>query len=410
MKNRLSNPQILLAVAAAFTVCALARAQVDPAATGGVPKLDYSVSYSQTASFYSNNSPSQERGVLYGDLNYANGRQHSPLDLTYSGGYIFGISGPQSDTGVFQHLRLSQGYFERKWGAIVSDEVSYSPVSPTVGFSGIPGVGDLSGLPDIPNGTIVNSRTLYNISEGTFTRSLNSGTTLDVNGNYAINRYPAGAALETNALGVGPEITWRIGGLSSISLQYRFSRFSYVSTSFALDTQSIQPGYVRTWNRRFTTSVSAGPEWIRSNSSLVVPSSTGIAGSAWASYESRAFLATARYHREVSSGMGYGTEIGVHNNDASLSLSQGFGRNVSVNASGSYLKTQSLLQSGVTTAEFGGVNVARQMGRSISVSAGYTALQQSSTLVLPTTAQAGLNQVIAFSIAYHPRENHAIGK
>lgn len=407
MKNRTSISRILLLVAAVSMACAISNAQVDPAATGGVPKLDYDLGYSQVASFYSEYYQTQQRGVAYGDVNYANGRKQRPLELTYSGGYIFGVSGPQTNTGVFQHLRLSQGYYRRNWGVRASDDVSYSPVSPTVGFSGIPGVGDVTSLPDMPSGTIVNSRTLYNVTEGTFNRTLNSGTMLDIDGSYTVNRYPGGAALETNGLGIGPEITWRLGSLSSISAQYRFSRFTYVTTPFDLDTQSVQPGYVRTWNRRFSTGVSAGPEWISSNNSVVVPSSTALTASAWATYESRFLSATARYHREVSTGMGYGTAIGVHDNDAGVSLSRTFGRNISVNASGSYVKTQALLQSGTTNAEFGSVNLSRQLGSSIALSASYTAQQQSSSLVLPTSAQTGLSQVIAFSIAYHPRENHA---
>lgn len=409
MNRRHSIRAFVLAIASAICVCCAAKAQTEPAASGTSSTLDYDLSYSQTASFYSAYGY-QQRGIASGELEYSNGKLHRPLSLTYSGGYLFGISGYESESGLFQHLKLSQGYSERKWSVNVSDDVSYSPETPTTGFSGIPGVGTLPELPDTSPGTIVYSRTLYNVTDGTFTRSLNYDTSIGVDANYTILRYPTGAALETNDISLRPQISWRLNGLNSISLQYSFSRFSYVASPFILETQSLQPGYSRIWSRRLSTGVSAGPERTSSNNDLFLPPSTGVAASAWAKYSSKPVAAAVQYSREASTGAGYGTELGIHSDDATANVSHPFGRNVTIGASGSYVRTKGLLQPGVTTEKYGGVNAARQVGEFISISASYTALEQSSSLTLPTSALNGLDQVIGFSIAYHPRESHIFRK
>jgi hypothetical protein len=112
------------------------------------------------------------------------------------------------------------------------------------------------------------------------------------------------------------------------------------------------------------------------------------------------------YTQGASGGAAVTTQIGVHRYDAMAGLSRKFGRNLNVNVTGTYMRTQGLVQTGVTNSEYGGVAVTRQWGRYIVVNANYTAIHQSSSAALPANAISGLYHVIGFGIGYSPRETH----
>lgn len=409
MKRRPAILAVLLTVVAAVTVSTAARAQVEPTAAGASAKLDYDLSYSQTAEFYAGYPETLQRGIVSGEVEYLNGRQRTPLRLTYSGGYIAGISGSESGTGVFQHLLLSQGYLTRNGSVSLKDELSFYPQSPTTGFSGIPGVGDLPGLPGLPSEPILslNTLSLNNTTTATFDHSLNYATSFSIAGNYESLRFPDGGGFAINQVGMRPQVNWRLNALNSASIQYMFSHFNYLGSSFTMETQSVQPGYYRVWSRRFTTSVSAGPEW---TTGKVVPAVNGIAANAEVLYTAKSVSASLNYYRSVSAGAGLGTQIGIRNNDVRASISHVFGRDLTVGATGSYMDTQGLVEPGVTNGAYGGVNAKRRLGEFITVSASYTAFHQTSSLALGTSALNGLSQLIGFSVAYHPRETHLIRK
>jgi hypothetical protein len=410
MKSGNKNSATGLAVLAVLIACATANAQVDPAATGSSAILDYDLSYSQTALFYAGYSDAQQRGTAAGEVEYMNGKPHTPFSLKYSGGYSIGISGSESGTGVFQHLLISQGYTTRRSSVTLSDDVGYYPQSPTTGFSGIPGVGSIPGLPGEPTEPILtlNTRCLNNTATLNFTHSLNYDTSFSAAGDYVWLRFPDGGGLDINEVGAHPQINWRLNALNSVFVQYSFTRFNYIGSPFVMETQTVEPGLHRVWNRRITTDVSAGPELIQSNNDQVVPSSIGIAANASVTYTGRLMTASANYYRTVSAGAGLQTQIGVRYNGASVDVSRTFGRDMTIGATGSYTQTAGLLQTGDTNGEFGGVNATRRLGEYLTVSGNYTVFHQSSSLALPTSALHGLSQVIGFSVAYHPRETHIV--
>jgi len=409
MKTNYTKLVNLVIAATALTTCAAAVAQVEPAAFGASAKFDYGLSYYQTAQFDNDYGDTRQNGAVDGELEYMNGKPHKPFSTTYSGGYQFGISGPSNTDGLFQHLKVSQGYFRRNWGVNISDDVSYSPETPTSGFSGIPGIGSLPGEPE-PGGPILESHTLYNSLNGLFTRSINYNTTFRFDSTYMILRYPNAAATETNDLSLRPQINWRLNPLNTAIVQYSYSHFTYVGQSFALDTESVEPGIFRIWNRRLTTTVMAGPEWVHSSESLLIPSSTGIAASASVGYQQKAFSSSLVYARQVTSGAGYGSDIGIHNDDASFNISHNLTRDLTISGNASYMRSEGLAQPGITISKYGGVSLSRRIGEFWSVGASYTAVDQTSSLTLPTAGLSGLYQVVAFSISYHPRENHIIRK
>ena len=413
MKNRPAILAIQLAAVAAFIVCTVARAQVAPAATGTAPKLDYDLSYSETALFYAEDTGgAQQRGIASAEAEYENGNDHTPLSLTYSGGYIAGLAGKNTGTGVVQHLLVTQGYAERLWAVNLSDDLGYYPQSPTIGFSGIPGVGIIPGIPSSPTEPVLSlsARSLMNTATPTYERTLNYDTTFSVSGDYLTVRFPDGGGLDINQEGARPQVYWRINALNSISAQYIYSRSSYLGSSFAIETQSVQPGFMRVWNRWISTRASAGPEWVRSNSNFFIPPTLGVAANAEVKYSDKATTASLSYFRSVSAGAGFSSQIGIRTSNAGASISQAIGRNLTAGITGSYINIQGLTQTGVTNGIFGGVNATRRLGEFITLSADYTAIHQTSSQTLQSNALKGLSQVIAFSISYHPRETHLFKK
>jgi hypothetical protein len=370
--------------------------------------LRYDLRYSQTAQFYGGGLGDTQSSVVSGDLTYANLSQSRPFSVTYSGGDMWNISGGSYGSGVFQHMLVSQGLLGRKWQLSLTDDASYMPQSPTGGFSGIPGVGDLPQPPNAPSQPILtlNTRSVFNSVSPSFSHVLNHATSLSFNGSYGIVRYPDGNGLETNQIEAGSQISRRLNALNSISGQYSYSHFSYPDYTITMGTQSAQFGFQRTWSRRLRTAAMGGPEWVQGSSTLAIPSSTNFAASANVTYDAGLTSANLNYSRAASGGAGSPTLIGVHNDDISVGLSRQFGKNLSVSATGAFMRTRGLQQSGVTNGKTGGASATQRLGRYITASINYSALQQSSSAVLPTNAISGLSQVIGFSIGYSPREMH----
>jgi hypothetical protein len=399
-----------------FTIISAARAQVVPAATGpsGLSvsgTLRYDLRYSQTAQFYSGTQGNNQLSAVSGDVTYANANSARPFSLVYSGGKMWTISGVNEGYGIYQHLLASQGFVRRSWALNFNDNVSYMPQAPTTGFSGIPGVGNLPGAPGAPAQTILtlNTRSVYNMTTANITHSLNHATSLSVTSSYGILRFPDGNGLETNSLQAGPQITRRLNALNSIFGQYSISHFSYQDSTVSMGTQSMQFGYTRMWNRRLKTSASAGPEWTQGSAGSNIPSSTDLTANASAAYDARSMSMTVGYNQAASGGAGVATQIGVHNKDLYAAFTRQQGKNLAINFTGSYMRTQGLQQqqTGVTNSKFGGVSATQRWGRYIVISASYTAIQQSSSSALITSnsnAISGLSHVIGFSVGYSPRE------
>jgi hypothetical protein len=176
-----------------------------------------------------------------------------------------------------------------------------------------------------------------------------------------------------------------------------------------MDTQSALVGYQRTWNRQFKTSVAAGPEWVHGSDNLLVPPSTNITVNANATYDLRSSTsATVSYNRATTGGAGEATEVDIRNDDVNGGITQQFGRNWTVSATGAYMRTQGLFlqldQTVATNAEFGGVSATRRLSRYFTVFANYTAIQQSSNFGLSANVVNGLSQVVGFGVAYSPRD------
>jgi hypothetical protein len=290
------------------------------------------------------------------------------------------------------------------------------PQAPTTGFSGIPGVGSLPSEPSTPSQPILTlkTRSVYNTVSPNFSHSLDHATSLGVNGSYTILRFPDGNGLETDQWQAGSQLTRRLNVRNSLFGQYSFSQFSYPGKDYTMETQSALFGFTRSWSRRLQTSVSAGPQWIMASASAGIPSSTDLSVSANGSYSARSTTATLNYTQGAMGGAGVSAEVGACSYDVSAGVTQQLGRNMSVSATGAYMRTRGLQQSGaangydggVTNSVYGGVSATRRLGQYWNVFANYTATHQLSSAALPANAINGLTQAIGFGISYSSRELH----
>ena len=238
-----------------------------------------------------------QNAVLSGNLDYAKGFKRRPFTLTFGGGYSWNIAGTSFGDGLFREFLVSQGIVGRQWSIQVSDDISYLKEAPVVGFSGVPGTGEpISGTNPTPPPTqtifTLNTRSVNNTVNGEYEHNLNFATALSVGGGSELMRYPDGNGLDTNAQMANAGLTRRLNARSSLSGQYSFTEFSYPGNNLAQPISSFVTnaaffGYQRVWNRSITTNVSAGPEWLASSNSAVVPSSTSVAGNASASDQFR---------------------------------------------------------------------------------------------------------------------------
>lgn len=409
MKKTLNILAILFAIGTA------AHAQVVPTATGprGLPvsgNLDYTFRYSQTAEL-SGTLGNQQRATASGNVDYTNANTRLPFNLNYGGGYIWTLAGPSDGTGLFQHLLISQRLIGRHWNVQVSDNVSYTPQSPTTDFSGIPGIGEPIGgsgpaPPSSQSILTLNTRSVDNAANGEFGYQLNYATALSFGGNSELLRYPDGNGLDTNAQMADAALTRRLNARSSLTGNYTFSQFSYPDYNFSFVTNSVFLGFKRALNRKVTTGFSAGPQWTGSSDSTTVPSSIGVAVNAAVNYQFRFESASLVYSRGVSGGAGY--LLGATVDSVNAGFSRELGRDLTIGLTGSYQRTAGLQNSSsrVTNAEYGGAQATRRLGRYLNVFANYTAIDQSSSLAPQLNVLNQFYQVIGIGIAYSPRETH----
>ncbi len=422
-----------LVLATLVAACAAAGAQVVPAISGPELPLSgtlrYDLRYGQIAQFYAGSQGDSQTSSVSGDLSYANYSPAWPFALTYSGGDLWNISGSGGESGVFQHMLASQGVVRRKWSLQLSDDVDYIPQAPTTGFSGIPGVGDQTSQTGQTTQSVLtlNTRSVTNTTTANLSRRIGPATSLTGGGSYSVLRFPDNNGLEDNQWQVNGQISRRLSASDSIFGQYAYSRSTYPGDTVAMDTQSVLFGYTRTWGRRFQTSVSMGPEWETTSGiqidvlGVVVPiassTSSGLTVNASASYATRTTTSSLSYFQGTESGAGVLESFGSHNKDLSGGISRTFGRDLTIGASGAYMRSQALISGielelglvqpgAVISAEYGGVTATRKWGRYLSFYANYTATEQSSGSTLPTNAISQLSQVIGFGVSYSPRVMH----
>jgi hypothetical protein len=420
-----------------FTVSVAMRAQVAPAATGpgtatgfGGVQLDgvlhYDLRYAQTVQI-SGGQDGQLMSIVSGDAGYTTLGKRRLFTMQYGGGYSWSLDDGSGSGNLYQRLTLSQEVSGRRWKLMGSDNVSYFYETPTTGFSGVPGSGEPiggGGSGSSPNQTILaTTRNVDNTSSALYSQQLDHATSLGGVFTYGILRFPDSNGQDSNQVLVGLQISRRLDARNSIQAQYSYAHYSFPGSVTTMDTHTVMFGYLRTWNRYFKTTVFLGPEWTKMSNVYTLsstsppteiltqfPTMTGLALNASASYIKRSTTAIVSYTQAdtgSSGALGQG-QIGIGSRNVMLGLTQQFGKKFSLQATGAYMRSQSLQQglqqSAVTTSEYGEAQATRKLGRYFSVFANYTVEQQSSGIPLPANAVSGVYQVIGFGLGYTPRD------
>ena len=406
-----------IAIMTILGLVAAARAQVAPEATGprklGISgTLSYSARYAQMAEFY-NGGTSQIANVS-GNFGYSTTSERHPTSVSLGAGDSWSLSGTGYNSGPYESLSLSQAFAGQHASLQLGDFVGYHKGVPFDETN--PTLGTAEPILTLDT-TMVN-----NDVSGTYSYKLGAFSTLSAGGAYSQVYYPNGGGLNTNSLMANAELNRRLNARNSIFGEYSFSQFSYSGSDVSIDANTAVAGWQRTWTRKITTSVSAGPQWVTFNTSTPVPGFTGYSVNASVTDTSAVGAASLAYSHGVNSGGGYlnGAEVDA----ITVSFGRSFGRQVrsqfTIELAGGYRRTDALSSlasvnlpggsQGDYDAKYGTAQASRALGRLFSAYAGYTGTSQSSTLSAsggaPLAPLNGLFQTISFGIGFTPPQIH----
>jgi hypothetical protein len=368
--------------------------------------LAYAFRYAQTAQF-SSVEPTLQTSDISGTLGYVSRNPRYPFAMNYGGGYIWTLSGPAYMTGQFHRMDLNQGINFKRWKINLDDDVSYLPQSPTVGFSGIPGIGEIIGSPNpvtASGQTILTASThvLDNLVTGDIEHTLNYATTVDVGGNYELLRFPDVSAIESDTTSGYAQLGRRLSGRTTMFGRATYTLFSFTGTPISINTGTAELGVQHNWTRSLTTSLSAGPQQLKSSISLLIPSAMSYAVNASLDYQRRYSRLNGSYSHGTEAGSGY-LYGGTADVGEGTYLHQ-FGPNTQLGFAGGYNRTAGLIGSGVTNSEYGGVQVTWRLASNFIVFANYTATNQTTSSLLSSTALNDLQHFIGFGFGLSSRE------
>ena len=378
--------------------------------------LRYSVSGSERASIGADGeNQTGYSSTVSGNLGFTTQSVLYPTSLIYSGGYI---SGNASQSSIFfQSLSASQSYIRKYSVFTVTDSLSYLPEAPSIGLSGLPGLGDLGANPNptTTQGILSNTSQISNAAAAQYTRKLTGSTSLTGQGTYLIQRFLGGSdGLETNSYSVGGGVNHRINALSSYSVQYGFNNFSYVASPNSFNTQSATVAYNRTLTRKISISLGGGPE--------IIGASPVSGTSAMITYQINGSLVyTGRADHGVAANIafaratngGQGVSYGGETETLSSAISRRVGRSLGVSGTFGYAKTTSLqgaLNPSIDATSYTASGQAnRALIRNLSAYVSYSLQRQIYQGDAQSQAISPLNgtvQTVAVGITYSPQSLH----
>lgn len=394
-----------------------------------LPDLDGVLHYSLTASEiaqlgYYGSGVTTYSTTLSGNVSFAGKSIVYPTNLVLSAGVILANQSSQSTTG-YVSAAISQGYVTRSWIFNISDSVSFLPQSPTTGLSGIPGVGDLGSSPVQgpvagPAGGIFSAsgNRIANSLTGSVEREIGKATSVSGSGSWTkLHFLDSNDSFDNSQISGVVALNRRLDARSSASLNAVYSTFSYGDTSVAslqpdIETRGINASYQRVLSRTLSASVSAGPQWVSSSNSTLIPSSLNVAASGSISYQRGFTSASVGYSRGVNGGSG--VLPGAISDNINASLGHTYGRNWVASLNAGYSHSAGLTQvfNGTSAAPinvvfdsvFGGAQVTRRISLHFSGYASYEAQNQSqnNNLTVPN-ALNGTSQTFGIGITFTPR-------
>jgi hypothetical protein len=408
---------------------------VTPSPSGTGPRVSwvdgtvhYALSASQVIQHGYYGSGVSGSTALSGSVGWVSMSEVHPSTLLFAGGVLIGQSG--QGTSTYQNIALSQGLIKGKWIFNVSDSFSFLPQSPTVGLSGIPGVGDVGTVPipgpsSGPAGGVLtySGNRIANYLSGDIERRLTGRTSISGAGSWSLLHFiDENAGLDTRTISGEVAINHRINVRNTTSLSAVYATYDttgifatlppgFPNNSVTYETKGINVSYSRQWTRALATDVSAGPQWIQSSAAQLIPDKLNFYVNAGAGYTRQLMNYSIRYNHGVNGGSG--VQPGAIADNFSASVGRNFGRQWAVSAAFSYSHTTGLLLlfpsaggaiNGATDTEYGTLQVTHGFTRTISGYASYTAQNQSLNRVLSTqNAFSGLSHTFGVGITWAPQ-------
>jgi hypothetical protein len=432
--NSLKISLAVLALAAVTATASFAQAapasSMSPSIGPGLPSIDgifhYALTGSEQISTGYAGSGALYSTALSGDASFSSKSEVTPFSMVYAGGLLLGNQ-YGSTVSTFQSLALSQGLVRGAWNFGISDSISYLPNSPTTGLSGVPGVGDL-GLQPIqgpssgPAGGILtnNAVSISNYLGGNVERRLSALTSISGNGSWMILRFPNGNGLDNTQISGLVGLNHRLDPRDTISGNVSYSTFSYGSgIDLTVQTRGVNGVFQRVLSRTLAMNVSVGPQWINSSNSALVPSRVTVAADASLIYGGKSTNANLSYMRGTNGGSG--VQPGASSDSVTASVGRSYGPDWVASLSASYTHTSGLLApsalvgspelnallpygGGSGNTVFGGAQVSRRLGESLSAFASYNLQHQSIGSTLASqNAFSGFTHTFGIGITFSPR-------
>jgi hypothetical protein len=362
--------------------------------------------------------------ALSGDVAYTAKSETLPFNMLFAGGIIFGNQSGQG-TNYYLNTSVSQGLVTRGWVFNIADSVTYLPQSPTTGLTGIPGVGDLGSLPvqgpsEGPAGGVLSDagNRVGNSLSGGVERRLNQDTSISGSGSWSILHFLGDSdGLDFSQVSGTVALNRHLDARTSVSLDAVYSTFNYSNTGTQptepdIETRGINVSFQRLLSRTLSVNISAGPQWVSSSNSALIPASVDVAITAGLSYQRGFTSAALGYSRGVNGGSG--VLPGALSDSISGSLAHTYGRKWLASINGAYVHTSGLTQlstgtSIVPTNEvyntiFGGAQLTRRFGTHFSGYVSYGAQNQTTNYSLAAqNAIIGTSQTFGIGVTFSPR-------
>lgn len=418
----------LLATAMMMALGTAAQAQEPPTPTSpsfgfSLPTVEGTLTYSLSASEsfltgYNNGSVDHSTAVS-GSLGYLSSSPDKPFSLVYSGGYIYSSVPGYPGSSTFQNLAASQVVTTKNWNFVVDDAVSYLPQAPTTGLSGIPGVGDIGVVPvqigDEPTESILTNYAtrVGNGLNGGATRKINASWSVNGSGSWQILHFSNNEGIDSNGESGNVGTSYRIDARSSASANvvYGYTTDTYEGLKLPFTNEGINFQYQRQLTRFFSMNVTVGPQRTFGSgiTESLIPSQITVVGSAGLSYARRTTNASISFARATNSGSG--VVYGALTNTVVGSVQKQLSRNWQGALTASYSKSTALAQvvgyDENFAGTYGGGQISRRLGRTLSAYFSYTAVTQNvNNPGVTATAFSGLSQVFAAGITYSPGAIH----
>ena len=366
---------------------------------------------------------------LSASAGYASTSKDKPFSMLYAGGVLFNTGNGQG-TQTYQNISASQGLIRGKWTFDISNSFSFLPQSPTTGYSGISGVGDLgttpiSGPSQGPAGGVLtfSGNRISNTLSGSVERRLTGSTSVSGSAGWSVLHFlDEEAGLDSRQIFGQVGLNHRIDARNTVGVNAVYSTYQTDENIFfgqasnsSFQTRGLNFTYSRLWTRALSMDLSAGPQWINSSAGTVLQNELNVAASAGLNYTRKQTSMGLHYFRGVNGGSG--VQTGALSDNVTGSIGRPLSRNWMGSVNGSYAHTSQLLY--VPTVPggtippggnvsyntfYGGAQLTRALGRSWSCFMSYTAQNQSgNNTFVGQNAFSGFSQTFGFGITFAPR-------